>query len=69
MEKQVCVSTLEALVGVPINSIEPLFKEADANGDGVLIKNEVMKKYGGMADMRSGCPSGFYKLNGFCYKE
>ena len=53
LEKEECIDTLEAFVGLPINQIEPLFKEADANGDGILLKAEVMKAYGGMALDRS----------------
>ena len=56
IEKEECVNTLESLAGIPFNQIEPLFKEADANGDGVLLKDEVMEVYGGMALMRSGDP-------------
>ena len=52
-EKEQCTNTLEALVGVPVIEIEPLFKESDKNGDGILFKDEVMEQYGRMALMRS----------------
>ena len=48
-----CMKTLDTLTGATKERIEDIFKETDANGDGFVMKSEVMTSLKGIALNRS----------------